>query len=211
MSIIKNHWELHDFCHSHGRVIPHNSGNSPDFTVFHCADRSHDDSENVICSEGIGTCQATMIGILTMSGIVVEFDDKREYLLCTQSEFEELKKISDKEKAERKTEEEKNPNAGSKNPARPEGVKITRDIQDISYKAYGRCTEYPVRMMAARARGYLTPPYIWGDNSYTQLICKEDCIFPACPFYDRRLLDELRHNHRSDYDDWVMTYMKNFR
>ena len=211
MSIIKKHWNLHDFCYSHGRVIPHTNGVTADFTTFHCADRQHDDSKNVICSEGIGVCQATMVGILTMSGIVVEFEDKDEYLLCTESEFNDLKVSSDKEIAERKAREDKCPNEGSTNPARPEGVKITRDIMDISYKAYHKCTDYPVRMMAAQARGYLKPPYIWGDNSYTELICKTDCLFPGCPFYDRRLLDELRHNHRSDYDEWVLTYLKNFR
>ena len=102
-------------------------------------------------------------------------------------------------------------NNESVNPARPVGVKITIDIMDISYKAYEQCTEYPARMIAAKAQGHLTPPYIFGDTSYTQLLCKEDCLFPGCPFYDRRLFDELRHNHREDYHEWVSTYMKNFR
>lgn len=211
MSIIRNYWELHDFCYSHGRVIPHTNGVSVDFTSFHCTDKQHDDSETVICSEGTGVCHATMVGILTMSGIVVEFEDKDEYLLCTKSEFNDLKVISNKEIAERKTREEECSEAGITNPARPKGVKITREIMDISYRAYHKCTDYPFRMMAARARGYLTPPYIWGDNSHYELICKDDCLFPSCPFYSIRLLDELRHNHRDDYDDWVLTFMRDFR
>lgn len=208
MSIIKNHWELHDFCHEYGRIIPHTIGSSTDFKVFHC---SRNDSEIIRCSEGVGICQATLIGVLTMSGIVVQFEDKDEYLLCTESEFSDLKSVSDKEKELCRREEEKCPNANSTNPARPAGVKITRDIMDISFMAYSKCTEYPIRKMAAKSRGYLTPPYYWGDNSYTELICKEDCLFPSCPFYDRRLFDELRHNHRNDYDEWVLTYMENFR
>lgn len=211
MSIIRNHWKLHDFCATHGRVIPHNNGDSADFTVFHCADRSHDNSENIRCSAGIGICQATLVGILTMSGIVVEFEDQREYLFCTEAEFEELKNISKREKDAIQEREVPCPNAQSVNPARPNGIKITRDIQDISRCAYAKCLDYPVKLMAARSRGYLTPPYIWGDNSFTELICKDDCMFPSCPFYDRRLFEELRHNHRLDYDDWVLTYMKNFR
>jgi hypothetical protein len=122
-----------------------------------------------------------------------------------------LKEKSDKERAEQKANNKEEINIRNSNPARPEGVKITRDIMDISYKVYTKCTEYPVRLMAARSRGYLTPPYEWGDNTYTELLCKEDCLFPSCPFYDRRLFDELRHNHRSDYDEWILTYMKNFR
>lgn len=101
-------------------------------------------------------------------------------------------------------------NKSVENPARPRGLKITRADMVIEYQAYKKCTEYPVKMHAGRALGYLTPPYSWGDSSYVELLCKEDCIFCHCPFYDRSLLDELRHNHRSDYDEWVMEYFKNF-
>ena len=99
----------------------------------------------------------------------------------------------------------------SENPARPNGVKITRDCMVIEYQSYKTCTEYPVRMSIAKAKGYLTPPYIFGDSSYTELLCKEDCIFCHCPFYARNLFDELRHNHRTDYDEWVMEYFKDFK
>lgn len=66
-------------------------------------------------------------------------------------------------------------------------------------------------MSRAKAKGYLTPPYIFGDSSYTELLCKEDCIFCHCPFYARNLFDELRHNHRNDYDEWVIEYFKDFK
>ena len=81
----------------------------------------------------------------------------------------------------------------------------------LEYQSYKTCTEYPVRMSIAKAKGYLTPPYIFGDSSYTELLCKEDCIFCHCPFYARNLFDELRHNHRTDYDEWVMEYFKDFK
>lgn len=81
----------------------------------------------------------------------------------------------------------------------------------IEYQSYKTCTEYPVRMSIAKAKEYLTPPYIFGDSSYTELLCKEDCIFCHCPFYARNLFDELRHNHRNDYDEWVMEYFKDFK
>ena len=213
MSKIINHWELRDFCYTHGRVIPHITSNDGAFTRFHCADKSHDDSETIICSEGIGTCYSTLVGILSMHGIVVEFDDRDEYLLCTESEFIDLNAISEQEKEREKAINMSNSStkATDENPARPNGVKITREIHDISYNSYRKCTEFSIRYMTAKSRGYLTPPYILGDYSYTELICNDDCIFPNCPFYCRTLFDELRHNHRSDYDEWVVKYGKKRR
>ena len=96
MSIIRKYWELPDFCYTHGRVIPHTNGVSAEFTKFHCADKRHDDYENVVCSQGSGTCHATMVGILTMKGVVIEFEDQDDYLFCTESEFKELMEISEK-------------------------------------------------------------------------------------------------------------------
>ena len=29
--------------------------------------------------------------------------------------------------------------------------------------------------------------------------------------YRSNLFDELRHNHRTDYDEWVMEYFKDFK
>ena len=99
MSYIINTWDLHDFCYSHGRVIPHYFDNEGHFTKFHCADRRHDNSETIICSEGQGVQIGTMVGILTMKGYVVEFNDKDQYLFCTKDELELLKEESEREKA----------------------------------------------------------------------------------------------------------------
>ena len=81
----------------------------------------------------------------------------------------------------------------------------------IEYKAYEKCLDYPGKMHTARSLGHLTPPYYLGDYSYTSLLCKDDCIFCHCPFYAINLLDELRHNHRTDYDEWVLSYFENFK
>lgn len=211
MKRIVRTWELHDFCHSHGRIIPHTIGGSTEFTRFHCADRSHDDSETIICSDGIGVCEATLFGILSMRGYVVEFADQDEYLLCTESELESLKAESKLAEEEYRKKEEERKAASPENPARPRGLKISRSDMVIEYKAYEKCLDYPVKMQYARSRGWLTPPYYLGDYSYKSLLCKDDCIFCHCPFYATNLLDELRHNHRNDYDEWVLTFFKNFK
>lgn len=204
-------WELHDFCHSHGRVIPHTNGMSVEFTRFHCADRRHDDSNTVVCSKGIGTCEATFAGILSMNGYVVEFANEDDYLLCTEKELEVYKE----ESKQAEIEEEKNKKDKEallpENPARPRGLKITRSDMVIEYKAYEKCLEYPARKHEARVLGYLTPPYNMFDYSYKRMLCKDDCIFCHCPFYSLMNFEELRHNHRSDYDEWAMEHFKNFK
>jgi len=63
-------------------------------------------------------------------------------------------------------------------------------------------------MMAAFAHGYFTPPYYFGDYSHYKLICKEDCLYPTCPFYSKVNMEERRHNHREDYDEWVTKWYK---
>jgi hypothetical protein len=204
-------WELHDFCHSHGRIIPHTVGGSTEFTRFHCADRSHDDSETIICSEGIGTCEATLFGIVSMKGFVVQFAEEDEFLLCTEAELEKLEEESKQAKLEEEQKRKEKEALLPENPARPRGLKISRSDMVIEYKAYEKCLEYPIKMHTARSLGYLTPPYYLGDYSYKSLLCKDDCIFCHCPFYATNLFDELRHNHRSDYGEWVLTYFKNFK
>ena len=199
--------KLQDFCMCNGRVIPHllhPCSDNPDFRSFHCADKRHEDSETIVFSPKMETAQATMFGILTMKGYVIEYSEG-EYIFCTE---DELGFYKEQDKIECAT---KQPEKSADNPARPNGVKITRDCMVIEYQSYKVCTEYPVRMSKAKAKGYLTPPYIFGDSSYTELLCKEDCIFCHCPFYARNLFDELRHNHRTDYDEWVMEHFKNFK
>ena len=202
--------KLQDFCMCNGRVIPHllhPCSKNLDFRSFHCADKRHDDSETIDFSPRMETAQATVVGILTMRGYVIEYSEGN-YIFCTEDELEYYKKQDRKAQMECET---KQVESSSKNPARPNGVKITRDSMVIEYQSYKACTEYPVRMSIAKSKGYLTPPYILGDNSYTELLCKEDCIFCHCPFYARNLFDRLRHNHRTDYDEWVMNYFKNFK
>ena len=211
MRQIANYWELHVFCLSHGRVVPHLSGSSPEFTRFHCEDRSHDACNTIICSDGIGTCDATMVGILSMQGYIVEFVGEDEMLFCTSFDLTAIKEESEIAKMQINERKMKEVSLKPENPARPRGLKITRSDMVIDYKAYEKCLDYPVKIHKARALGYLTPPYYLGDNSYTELLCKDDCIFCHCPFYARNLLDELRHNHRSDYDEWVLDYFKNVK
>jgi len=211
MKQIANYWELHDFCLTHGRVVPHLHGAGAEFTRFHCEDSRHDSCDTIVCSDSMGACNATMAGILSMKGYVVEFVDEDNLLFCTSSELDVLIKESElakKEEMERKMKED---SLKPENPARPRGLKITRADMVIEYKAYEKCLDYPVKMQKARALGYLTPPYSFGDSSYVDMLCKDDCIFCHCPFYARNFLDELRHNHRTDYDEWVLDYFKNFK
>lgn len=155
MSRIIRCWDLRDFCYSHGRIIPHTKGNSDEFTSFHCADKSHDDSETVYCSEGIGICHATMVGILTMSGTVVEFDDKEGYYLFTKSEVYEIQRQEKIDEAVEEIETTTGKVVEKKegHPAKPAGVKITPSIQDISYKSYCRCPDYHDNMLIAQSAG----------------------------------------------------------
>lgn len=83
-------WKIRDFCGTHGRVIPHTKKDSIEFDEFHCADSTHSDSETIICSKGIGSFQASLVGILTMYGNVVEFEGEKKYLLCTDEELRAL-------------------------------------------------------------------------------------------------------------------------
>lgn len=77
-------------------------------------------------------------------------------------------------------------------------------MQDSTYRAYDKCPILPGKVRYGLAKGYFTKPYAWGDYSYKELICKEDCLYPTCPFYSLINLDELRHNHYDDYDEWIV-------
>jgi hypothetical protein len=125
------------------------------------------------------------------------------YYLLILREKEVVTKSSESEKMSNDIEKD--------NPARPKGLKITRADMRIEYKAYETCTEYPHKMRMAKKSGCLTPPFAFGDGAYRSFSCKDDCIFCHCPFYSLELFEELRHNHRNDYDEWVMTYFKDFK
>lgn len=83
---------------------------------------------------------------------------------------------------------------------------ITKEMQDASYRAYDKCHFFANKIRYGLAKGYFTKPYIYGDHSYQELICKDDCLYPTCPFYWIGNLDELRHNHLDDYDEWVVEH-----
>ena len=124
---ILRYWDLRDFCGRYGRVTPHLSGSS-DFTSFHCEDRSHDASETIQCSEGIGVCEASFVGILSMRGYVVEFADQDDMLFCTEAELAKLQEDSKIVEAKEREESARREMERPEHPAKPRGVKITREI-----------------------------------------------------------------------------------
>ena len=199
MSYIINIWDLHDFCATHGRIFPHYDDNEGHFTKFHCADKMHDDSDIVICSEGQGVQTGNFLGLLTMHGYVVEFNDKSEYLFCTSSELENLKQQSKIEK-EKYEKNKRNIDEQSEHPAKPKGIKISAEMQDRRFQSYCICPDYKRKIHQVNIMPGL-------NNNY--LLCEDDCIFPNCPFYQKMLLLEYTHNHMHDYDTWVVEFNKN--
>ena len=198
MKKIISYWDLHDFCRNYGRVTPHLNGRGTEFTSFHCEDRSHDPSETINCSEGIGSCYATMVGILTMRGYIVEFSGEDDLLFCTADELEKLKEESS---IVEKEEDENSERNSPEHPARPKGIKITREIQVTTYKAYEQCQDYKSK------RSTLFFNNLTLQSRYSS-VCKEDCIFPTCPFYSKWAVDSLAYQHRDDYDEWIVEAYK---
>ena len=203
---ILRYWDLRDFCGRYGRVTPHLSGSS-DFTSFHCEDRSHDTSETIHCSEGIGVCEASFVGILSMRGYVVEFADQDDMLFCTEAELAKLQEDSKIVEAQEREESARREMERPEHPAKPRGVKITREIQITEYKAYAICPDYKANHSmfhfspVTRPRGY---------EIYNH-VCKEDCIFPTCPFYSKWAVASYANDHWSDYDDWIVEAYKNLK
>lgn len=108
-------------------------------------------------------------------------------------------KLMLEEKNRRKT-ESFGPNG---HPAHPTGVKITREIQDKSYKAYVKCPDFLEKIPILNNPVYrrdLEKDYL-GRKS---LLCKDDCLFPTCPFYDSWSIDNRVNAHAEDYDEWVV-------
>ena len=102
--------KLQDFCMCNGRVIPHllhPCSNNPDFRSFHCADKRHDDSETIDFSPKMETAQATMVGILTMRGYVIEYSEGN-YIFCTEEELEYYKEQDKKAQFEYETKQRDN-------------------------------------------------------------------------------------------------------
>ena len=193
-------WEISDFCSSYGRIIPHFKGNSYTFSEFHC---SHLEDVTIVCSESNKNTKISYI--ISMSGYVVKFLNEDNYLFCTSEELENLKKESElvEEKATKETneissEEVDKEIAKTHNPARPYGVAITKEIQVTSHNAYSACTEYPSQLYYFH---HLLQMRML-DFNMGVYVCKEDCLFPKCPFYSIRNVFGLA-NHPEDYDDWI--------
>lgn len=106
---------------------------------------------------------------------VIQIGD--DYLLCSNEMVEDL----EKEHKERKTQQ----------------LIITREMQDTSYKAYEKCTTYKVKIESLFFNSMML-------QSQYSLICKNDCLFPTCPFYSKWAIDNRAYTHREDYDEWVV-------
>ena len=109
-------------------------------------------------------------------------------------------------------EEQKRRNAENEamveNPARPTNVKITRENQIKTYKIYEKCPDY-----RRKIGPFLSNPYIYGNPFAQQAtLCKEDCLFPTCPFYDMWANTNRAVHHKEDYDEWIVQgYEERFR
>ena len=98
------------------------------------------------------------------------------YLLCSNEMADGL----EKEHKERKTQQ----------------PIITREMQDTSYKAYEKCTTYDIKIESLFFNSIMT-------QSRYSLICKDDCLYPTCPFYSKWAIDNRTYAHREDYDEWI--------
>ena len=91
----------------------------------------------------------------------------------------------------------------AQHPARPTGVKITRENQIKTYQAYIKCPDFlkkiPTINNPVYRRELANRPFAMHD-----MLCKEDCIFPTCPFYDGWSIINRVVNHPDDYDEWVV-------
>lgn len=93
-------------------------------------------------------------------------------------------------------------------PARPDNIPITKDNQRIYYKAYHKCPDYHSKMQL-----YVGDKEIGNDPFASKAaLCKQDCLFPTCPFYDFWTVNNRFNptcNHIEDYDEWIVLGYKN--
>lgn len=174
MRKIINYTKLPDFCYDHGGIKPINAqGNDREgwkFDSFYCSDKRHSASRTIICSEGQGERDASMCGILSMSGFVVEFDDDKPYLFCTE---EELKEMLAQQNFEEKDER----------------------LNHCKYDEgeHLSCPHYEERYQ-------FTHSAILTENGISGFVCHEICNNDNCPFYSSSNLREWnqimrkRHN-----------------
>ncbi len=97
----------------------------------------------------------------------------------------------------------RNKSSVNEHPARPSGVKITRENQVKTYQVYIKCPDFLERIP------YINNPVYRRDLSEDflgrkSMLCKQDCLFPTCPFYDQWSIDNRIIYHPDDYDEWVV-------
>lgn len=96
-------------------------------------------------------------------------------------------------------------------PARPNNIPITKENQRTDYRVYYRCPDYASKMY------FYSQDDDIGNNPFASkaALCKQDCLFPTCPFYDFWSVNN-RFNpncgHTYDYDEWVVKgYKERFK
>lgn len=175
-------WLLSDFCGIYGRVVPHYLPDGKHFKSFYCSNR-YDDTPTINVDESLGEIQ--FFDLFGYNKSIVKIDDN--YILCTN------------EKADFLEMEHRSAEAPSQTSAR-----ITRDMQDTSYKAYEKCKMYATKIKSL----FFNPVML--QNRYS-LICKEDCLYPTCPFYSKWAIDNRAFQHKEDYDEWIEEAYKNLK
>lgn len=95
-------------------------------------------------------------------------------------------------------------------PARPAGVKITREMQVKTHNAYISCPDFLSKIPTINNPVYRRELSSRPDK-LVGMLCKEDCLFPTCPFYDSWSIANRVIYHPDDYDEWVVQgYKKRF-
>lgn len=165
-------WELSDYCGIYGRVIPHYVQDGKRFVSFHCSNREGD-TPTIKVDESLG--EIRFVDLFGYNKSVVQINN--ELILCTNEKAEALEKEYNKREVSQQ--------------------KITREIQDTSYKAYEKCLKYKVQIESL----YFSPIML---QSRYSMICKEDCLYPTCPFYSKWAIDNRAFQHEEDYDEWIV-------
>lgn len=214
---------MNDFCYNHGGIRVHDSwyDENKETSRFLTQDRRHSDYDEysyVYIAKSIGRLQGLEIIITgreaTVATCVDEENDKC-FIFCKNPRVGDIVEF-DKEgfapytsnpipnrwgRNEMYTEFVCFDDGEEVNPARPKGVKITREIQDTSYRAYAACTVYNRKVQAPIFSQHTRMQML--IESKFEYVCKDDCIFPTCPFYSKWAFMSL-YQHMTDYDEWIV-------
>lgn len=172
-------WELSYFCGIYGRVIPHYLPDGKHFVSFHCSNRDGD-TPTIKVDDSLG--EMRFVDLFGYNKSIVQIGD--EYVLFSNERADAL------EQEHRETETSHNT--------------ITRAMQDTSYKAYEKCTNYDIKMESL----FFSPMML---QSRYSLICKDDCLYPTCPFYSKWAIDNRAYQHKNDYDEWIVEAYKQLK